>query len=212
MPIIPDQERDQALAALVESLDAGGVAVLPTDTVYGVAARAADADAVAELYRRKRRDPDVPVAVLVADPAQAERLWARSSTGRLRLVSGFWPGPLTVVDRRAVGIDWDLGGDPASLGARCPDHPLVRALAAEVGPLAASSANRSGEPPVVSASQAVDVLGGDLLVVDGGLLSGAPSAVVDLRDGFRLLRSGPLGEAELRATWEPPTMNTSEGE
>ena len=179
--------------------------------MYGIAARAEDATAVAELYRRKQRDPAVPVAVLVADAAQAERLWVPASAGRRRLVSAYWPGPLTVVDGRAAGIDWDLGGDPSSLGARCPDHPLVRALAADVGPLAVSSANRSGDPPVVSADQAATSLGGDLLVIDGGHLSGAPSAVVDLRDGFRLLRSGPLREAELRAAWEPPTMSSTEG-
>lgn len=211
MPIVPDQPPAPALAALVDRLDGGGLAVVPTDTVYGIAARAEDASAVTELYRRKQRDPAVPVAVLVADRAQAERLWVTASPGRRRLVAAFWPGPLTVVDRRAAGIDWDLGGDPSSLGARCPDHPLVRALAAEVGPLAVSSANRSGDPPVLSADQAVTSLGDDLLVIDGGPLSGAPSAVVDLRDGFHLLRSGPLGEPELRAVWEPPTMMTSEG-
>ena len=211
MPIVPGQPSAPALAVLIACLDAGGLAVVPTDTVYGIAARAEDADAVAELYRRKHRDPSVPTAVLVADAAQAERWWAPASAGRQRLIARYWPGPLTIVDRRRTGIDWDLGGDPSSLGARCPDYPLVRALATEVGPLAVSSANRSGDAPIVSAEHAATSLGSDLLVIDAGPLSGVASAVVDLRDGFRLRRPGPLSEAELRAAWEPPTMSSTEG-
>ncbi|MFA9565625.1 MAG: L-threonylcarbamoyladenylate synthase, partial [Acidimicrobiales bacterium] len=81
----------------------------------------------------------------------------------------------------------------------------------EVGPLAVSSANRSGDAPIVSAEHAATSLGSDLLVIDAGPLSGVASAVVDLRDGFRLRRPGPLSEAELRAAWEPPTMSSTEG-
>jgi tRNA threonylcarbamoyl adenosine modification protein (Sua5/YciO/YrdC/YwlC family) len=211
VPIIPSRPTADAVAALAERLDAGGVAVLPTDTVYGIAARAADGGGIAELYRRKGRDRDVATAVLVADPAQAEVLWAGRSPGRDRLTARYWPGPLTIVDHRADDLGWDLGGDPSSLGARCPDHPLVRRLAAEVGPLAVSSANRSGDPPVVQADQVPATLGNDLLVVDGGTLRGDPSTVVDLRDGLRLLRLGGLTEAELRAAWRPPTMSGTEG-
>lgn len=211
MAIISSRPIAAAVAALAERLDAGGVAVLPTDTVYGIAARAADPGGIAELYRRKGRDRDVPIAVLVADPTQADVLWAERSEGRDRLTTRFWPGPLTLVDRRAASLDWDLGGDPSSLGSRCPDHPLVRALASEVGPLAVSSANRSGEAPVVRAEQVAETLGEDLLVVDGGTRHGTPSTVVDLRYGFRVLRAGGLDEAELRAAWRPPTMSSTEG-
>ena len=211
MPIIPSRPIVDAVTALAERLEAGGVAVLPTDTVYGIAARAADGGGIAELYRRKGRERDVPIAVLVADPAQAEALWAGRSRGRNRLTTRYWPGPLTIVDHRADGLGWDLGGEPSSLGARCPDHPLVRRLAAEVGPLAVSSANRSGDPPVVRADQVPATLGEDLLVVDGGTLHGDPSTVVDLRDGLRLLRVGRLTEADLRAAWRPPTMSGTEG-
>ncbi len=211
MPIIPSRPVVAAVAALAEHLEAGGVVVVPTDTVYGIAARAGDTAGIAELYRRKGRDRDVATAVLVADPAQAERLWSDRSPGRARLTSQFWPGPLTIVDRRAEDLAWDLGGDPSSLGARCPDDALVRALAARVGPLAASSANRSGDTPVVQADRVAEVLGEDLVVADGGRLEGDASTVVDLREGFRLLRLGGLTEAELRAAWRPPTMSGTEG-
>lgn len=211
MPIIPSRPTAAALVALVERLDAGSVAVVPTDTVYGIAARADDPRGIAELFRRKEREHHVPIAVLVADAAQAEGLWSGRSEGRHRLTSSFWPGPLTIVDRRAADIDWDLGGDPSSLGARCPDDPLVRALAARVGPLAVSSANRSGDPPVIRANQVAATLGEDLLVVDGGTLNGDASTVVDLRSGLGLLRAGGLSEAELRAAWRPPTMSSTEG-
>lgn len=211
MPTIPSWPTSAAVETLTDRLVDGGVVVLPTDTVYGIAARAADADGVAELYRRKGRDPDVPTAVLVADPQQAEALWSGPSPARDRLTSRFWPGPLTLVDRRSAGLAWDLGGDPSSLGARCPDHALVRALAARVGPLAVSSANRSGDPPVVRADEVAAALGEDLLVADGGRLEGSPSTVVDLRNGFHVLRVGTATEAELRAAWRPPTMSGTEG-
>ncbi len=212
MPIIAAESFDDALAALIPHLQAGGAAVVPTDTVYGIAVRAEDAAALADLYRRKGRDRSVATAVLVADTASAEELWERPSAGRRRLTSTHWPGPLTIIDRRTRSIGWDLGGDRTSIGVRCPDEPLIRALAAAVGPLAASSANPSGAAPVTEIGQVGNSLGEGLVMVDAGTLGGSASTVVDVRDGCEVIRSGPITEAMLRATWAPPTMHRIEGE
>ena len=148
-----------AVAAAAAELRTGRHVVLPTDTVYGVAALPHDADAVAGLFDRKGRDAAKSVAVLVADPAQARAL----ADADLDALAGLWPGPLTVVVRRAADAVLHLGPEAEALGTvglRCPDHDLVRALAAEVGPLATTSANRSGEPSPPTAAEAAAVLGG----------------------------------------------------
>ena len=103
-----------------------------------------------------------------------------------------------MVTTRGVGFSARLGGDQATVGVRCPDHELVRALAAEVGPLAVTSANRSGRPTEADARSAAEALGGDLLVLDGGPCTGAPSTVVDVTaDPARVLRAGSIGREAL---------------
>ena len=186
-----------AVAAAAAELRAGRHVVLPTDTVYGVAALPHEADAVAGLFDRKGRDAAKSVAVLVADPAQAMAL----ADADLDVLAGLWPGPLTVVVRRAADAVLHLGPEAEVLGTvglRCPDHDLVRALAAEVGPLATTSANRSGEPSPPIAAEAAAVLGGDLLALDGGPCDGTPSTVVDLTVfPAVVLREGALDAAAL---------------
>ncbi|MBC8363968.1 MAG: threonylcarbamoyl-AMP synthase [Actinobacteria bacterium] len=188
---------DVAIAAA--ELRAGRPVVLPTDTVYGVAAPVGDAAAVADIFRRKGRDGAKPMAVLVADAAQAAVL----TDADLGILADFWPGPLTVVVRRAPGAELNLGPGVDRLdtvGLRCPDHDLIRALAAEVGPLATTSANRSGEATPTTAVEAAAGLGGDLLAIDGGLCNGVPSTVVDLTvEPARILREGAIGPAALNA-------------
>lgn len=162
-----------------EVLRGGGVVVLPTDTVYGLAAAADRPDAVARLFRLKGRAADVPVAVLCTDAAQALALAEEVPPDAARL-SRHWPGPLTLVLARRRDLDWRLGEPSATIGVRCPDHDLVRSIAALVGPLATTSANRHGSPTAPSAAQAAGSLTGPVdLVIDGGLLDGAPSTVVD---------------------------------
>ena len=196
-----------ALAAAVGRLRAAGVDVLPTETVYGVAAVATDPDAVEEVFVRKGRPSERLVAVLVADVDQARSL-AEVDDRFERLAAAVWPGPLTmVVPRRPdAGLTLGLTADegPATVGMRCPDHDLVRAIAAEVGPIATTSANRSGEPTPADAARAAEVLGGGLLAVDGGPCTGVPSTVLDLTvDPARILRLGSLGLDDLAAAGVP---------
>jgi len=194
-----------AVAAAVARLGEGGVVVLPTETVYGVAAVAADPAAVEEVFVRKGRPVERLVAVLVADVDQARSL-AEVDDRFERLAATLWPGPLTMVVRRRpeAGLTLGLEAGPATVGIRCPDHDLVRAIAAEVGPMATTSANRSGEPTPADAARAAEVLGGGLLAVDGGPCTGVPSTVLDLTvEPARILRLGSLGPAELAAAGVP---------
>ncbi|HCW00954.1 MAG: L-threonylcarbamoyladenylate synthase [Acidimicrobiales bacterium] len=182
-----------AVDAAVACLRAGGVVVLPTETVYGVAALADDSSAVAELFVRKGRPTDRRVAVLVADLDQARSL-AVVDERTIALAEVAWPGPLTMV------LPTVPGSDEATVGVRCPDHALVQAVATSVGPIATTSANRSGDPTPADAASAAASLGGDLLVLDGGRCTGMPSTVVDLTvDPAVILREGTVTVADLEA-------------
>jgi len=186
-----------AVASAVAALRAGRPVVLPTETVYGVAALPGDPGAVEELFERKGRPGERLVAVLVADLAAARRIAVVDATFEA-LAASFWPGPLTIVAQRLPEADLHLGDRSSTVGVRCPDHDLVRAILAEVGPMATTSANRSGQPTPMTAVEAADALGGDLLVLDGGRCEGSPSTVVDLTtDPARVLRPGAVRHAAL---------------
>lgn len=187
---------DPALVeALVAALRAGDPVVVPTDTVYGLAALPSVPGATAGLFALKDRRPDTPLAVLVADVAAARDAAAAWTPSLDRLADRFWPGPLTlVVARGPAAGDWELGGDPGTIGLRCPAHALVRAVAAEAGPIATTSANAHGRPTPSTATAAAATLTGPVAVVaDGGPLEGSASTVVDLTGPEPvLLREGPL--------------------
>jgi len=191
-------------------LRAGEAIVLPTDTVYGLAALPTVRGATDRLFALKGRGVDVPIAVLCRDVDQALTL---ADPGRVgpevrRIAERLWPGPLTLVLPRRPGPALALGHPATTVGVRCPDHDLVRALAAEVGPLATTSANRHGEttPPTAEAVvRGLGDLGGVALVVDGGPCAGAPSTVVDATGAsWRLLREGTVRLADVAAAAATP--------
>ena len=186
------------MALALDALRRGEVVGIPTDTVYGLAVIPSLDGAVDRLFIAKGRPASVPVAVLVADAEAAQSLCRSPLPGTL--VDRHWPGPLTLVVRRRADLDWDLGGDPTTIGVRCPDHALVRELCASVGPLATTSANLHGHPsPTSAAGVAEEMTGGPVaLVLDGGECAGAPSTVVDVRGGAPVvLREGALRESDL---------------
>lgn len=192
------------MGAVVAALRAGGAVVLPTDTVYGLVALPGDPVAADRLFDLKGRGADTPVAVLCADVDQALALVdpADAGPGGLRSVAErWWPGPLTLVARRRAGIVLHLGEPRTTVGLRVPDHPLVRAVAEVVGPIAATSANRHGEPTATTAAAAAAALGSGLaLVVDGGELTGAASTVIDTTaEPWRVLRAGDLPISDILA-------------
>ena len=155
--------------AVVEALLAGEVVAIPTDTVYGLVTTL---DAAHRLFEVKQRPADVDLPVLCGDRAQAQSLAADPLPD---LVDDGWPGPLTVVVRRAPTLTADLGAHRETVGLRVPDHPVPRELARRVGPLASTSANRHGEPPATTAAEIVL----PVMIIDGGVCNGTPSKVVD---------------------------------
>ena len=187
---------DRAAAVLL----AGGTVVLPTDTVYGLAALPSVPGATDQLVTLKARSVAQPFAVLVADVAQAQDLIEAPADHVAAWMAGLWPGPLTLVLRRsAAARTLVLGGDPHTIGVRCPDHAFVRELAAMVGPIATTSANRHGHPTPTSARAAAAALTGTVgLVVDGGVAGTVASTVVDATsETWRILRLGAIGQRRL---------------
>jgi tRNA threonylcarbamoyl adenosine modification protein (Sua5/YciO/YrdC/YwlC family) len=191
------------VARAAAALQGGLLVGLPTDTVYGLAAAAEVPGATDRLFAAKGRGGEVPVAVLCADADQALALADPDTLGDdvRRIAARIWPGPLTLVLRRRPDLAYALGEPVATIGVRCPDEPLVLALAAAVGPLATSSANRHGQPTPPTAAGVAEHFGADVaLVVDGGERTAPPSTVVDAAGPeWRVLREGGLTLADLRA-------------
>lgn len=185
-----------ATDAAIEAIQRGEIVVLPTDTVYGIAASAFDATALKAIFAVKNRPYDRHVAVLVADRLQAASL---IETSRLfdALAAAFWPGPLTLVATRRPDAVTAVGDD-TSVGVRCPDHWFVREVAKKVGPLATTSANTHGDSSPPTAAAVADILPMIGLIVDGGICDGEASTVVDVRTASPLvIRDGPISQADI---------------
>lgn len=200
-----DQASDIAKAAA--ALKGGGLVILPTETVYGLAADAANARAVAAVYEAKGRPAFNPLIAHVADVATARRI-ARFDDRAERLAARFWPGPLTLVlpiaDEAAVCDLARAGLD--TVAVRAPAHPLAHALLeAFGGPLVAPSANRSGRPSPTTLADAVEETGASAAAaLDGGPCAiGLESTVIALLDEPRLLRPGAVTRAEIEAVIGP---------
>jgi L-threonylcarbamoyladenylate synthase len=194
----------RAIGATVDALRAGDVVLMPTDTVYGIGVLPSVPGATSSLFALKGRPADVPLAVLVASLDQALDLVEPPSPAVERLVARWWPGPLTVVLARRADLEAELGGDGVTVGVRCPDHDFVRAVAAAVGPLAVTSANRHGRPTPATAQACAGELGDIGLVVDGGALDGIASTVVNGTDpGLPVLRPGPISQEDVEAAALP---------
>ena len=203
-----EEERAQGLDAAATALRRGELAVVPTDTVYGVAADAFNPGAVDALLAAKGRGRDMPVPVLVANPAMLTALVGELSPVAQSLVDAFWPGALTVVVRHTPHLSWDLGDARGTVAVRMPDDSLALDLITRTGPLAVSSANRSGHPPATTMLDARLQLGASVAVyLDGGPRpSAVPSSIVDLTgEEPRLLREGALSAETLRDHGVVPT-------
>jgi len=180
------------------ALAAGEVVAVPTDTVYGLAVDPRLPGAVDRVFALKKRPESFQLPVLIADPTGFMDL-AEATPPALRLISRYWPGPLTVVLPRRADVTFDLGGDPATIGLRCPASSLLRELLRRTGPLAVTSANRHGEAPRHSAGEVREHFGaGVRVVLDGGRCDGSPSTVISLADaGLKCLREGALAFADI---------------
>ena len=190
----PDR-RKAAVAAALAALHGGKPVGVPTDTVYGLAADAANADAVQHLFELKERPSDRSIAVLVADLAVAETLVELTAQAR-RLADRFWPGPLTIVALRQPGAPTHLGTG-ATIGVRLPDDDIMQAIAAS-GSLAVTSANLHGGPTPSTAQGVAELFPTLGLVIDGGPRPGASSTVVDMTGVIPVvLREGPVSLDEI---------------
>lgn len=192
--------RSSGISAAVSAVRGGRLVVLPTDTVYGVGADAFDPAAVAALLAAKGRGRDMPVPVLVGSWQTIDGLAFVVPDAARELISAFWPGALSIVVAQAPSLLWDLGEGNGTVMVRMPLHPVAIELLREVGPLAVSSANISGQPPAVTADDARHQLG-DLVEI---YLDAGPSAqqtastIVDLTKATpRILREGPVTTREI---------------
>jgi len=195
-----EDAREEGIRTAIGALRAGELVVCPTDTVYGVAADAFNVAATGAIFRIKDRPRALPLPVLVSRPRQA---WAVSSevpSGASELAAAFWPGALTMILPQGTDLDWDLGDARGSIALRIPNHPVLLELLERVGPVAATSANRTGEPTPPTVSEIETMFGAEVAVyLDGGPASGdAGSTIVDLSKGDpTLIREGPITSAEL---------------
>jgi tRNA threonylcarbamoyl adenosine modification protein (Sua5/YciO/YrdC/YwlC family) len=188
----------ERVAAAVAALREGLAIVIPTDTVYGLAADPVRPGATARLFEAKGRPTRVQLPVLVDSIEQADSVGTVDERAR-RLMERFWPGGLTVVVRRRPGVDLELGDDTGTVGVRCPDHPVARRLCAEAGPLAATSANLHGRDTPATAPEVAALFGDAVaVVVDGGRCEGQPSTVVDCTGtDVVLLREGAVAWSDV---------------
>ena len=195
--IVADDGPGRALA--IGALEAGRLVALPTDTVYGIGVALQAPGGIERLFAAKGRPPEKGVVLLVADHRQVAEV-AEPNAAFEVLAAAFWPGGLTLIARARddASLPAALTGGAPTVGLRLPAHDAPRALAAALGPLPVTSANRSGEPDALDAPGVLAALGGapDLaLILDGGPARiGAPSSVVDCSvSPPRLLRVGALG-------------------
>ena len=182
-----------AIAAAVDALRQGDIIGIPTDTVYGLAADPWHSGASDRLFLVKGRPRNVELPVFVAGRDQAMDLAEALPDTAAALMAEFWPGALTIVVPRRADLAADLGEDDATIGLRCPAHPVPLELCRRFGPYATTSANRHGQPPVTDAAVLARDLPGVELVLDAGACSGEPSTVVDATGEVpKLLRAGSI--------------------
>lgn len=210
--------RDPAAAAATQAIHQAGRALadgelvgMPTETVYGLAARADDDAAVAKIFAAKGRPADHPLIVHVPDVGSAQVFAADWPAVAQQLAARFWPGPLTLIVPRMPGVAGASAGGQDSIGLRCPSHPVAQALLREAKALgvpgvAAPSANRFGRISPTRAAHVVEEFGDTLLVLDGGDCEvGIESSIVDCSRGRPvLLRPGVLTRRQLETAAGQP--------
>ena len=191
----------EAIASALDVLRRGGLVAFPTDTVYGVGAMAFDPAAIERIYTAKGRDATKALPILLAELAGLAEVAQALPPKVLRLAGSFWPGPLTLVVHKLAAVPMSISRD-GTVGVRVPNHPIAIALLRGVGPLAATSANRSGEADPLTAEDVAAGLEDQVdLILDGGRAAGGrPSTVVDCTvNPPTLVREGPVSFAEILA-------------
>ncbi len=211
--ILPGQD-PAAIERAVQTLAAGELLGLPTETVYGLAADALRDEAVAKIFVAKGRPADHPLIVHVASQAQVPLFASEVPAFAQRLMDAFWPGPLTLILPRLPGVATASAGGQASIGLRCPSHPLAQALlqacaAAGMPGLSAPSANQFGRVSPTTARHVQGEFGDALLILDGGECEvGIESTIVDCTRGAPvLLRPGQITRTQIEAVCGQPLQD-----
>lgn len=202
-----EQGREGGIAAAAAALRAGQLVVVPTDTVYGVAADAFDETAVAALMESKGRGREMPPPVLIPSTRTIDGLATQVPSYARRLIDAFWPGALTIIVRAQASLMWDLGDNNGTVALRMPDDALALMLLSETGPLAVTSANRTGQPAARTVVEAATALGPAVEVyLDGGPSAGGlPSTIVDCTGAEPVvLRHGAICDEDLFAALKDP--------
>ena len=200
MPEVLSADDDTAVPRAVEALQNGQLVVVPTDTVYAVVADAFQNGATQRLLGIKRRGREVPLSLLIRNPRQVIGLASDIPETAERLMASYWPGPVALVLPEQPEMPWDLGYTSDAITLRMPAHDLVLAIAAEVGPLACSAANRRGDlvPTTVEEAE-VHMDGAVELFIDGGPCAPALTTIVDCtRDEVHVLREGLVSTGDVR--------------
>ncbi|RAU95130.1 L-threonylcarbamoyladenylate synthase [Mycolicibacter senuensis] len=195
-------QRAAGIAAAIDAVRGGRLAVLPTDTVYGVGADAFNVAGVTALLAAKRRGRDMPVGVLVGSWHSIDGLALVVPDTARELIRAFWPGALSVIVNQAPSLHWDLGDARGTVMVRMPLHPVALEVLTAVGPMAVSSANISGGAPAVDAAAAHRQLGEtvDVYLDAGAAEQGEASTIVDLTGPApRIVRTGPVSAEQVGA-------------
>ena len=195
-------DRERGIEAAVAAAKRGDLVVLPTDTLYGLGCDAFKKHSVSALLRAKGRGRDMPVAVLIGSAKTLDGLVHRVPKAARALAEAFWPGGLTVIVNHATSLKWDLGDTGGTVALRMPLHPVALEVLREVGPMAVSSANKTGEPRDGHRRGGQAQLGYSVKVyLDAGPLPGRGSLVHRRSHGggARLLRAGAVPVERLRA-------------
>ena len=202
--MIIDGSNSASIGQAADVIAAGGLVGLPTETVYGLAADAANEVAVAKIFAAKGRPSEHPLIVHVADAASASRFASQIPDFAQKLMDAFWPGPLTLILPRRSEVAAAAAGGQNSVGLRCPSHPVALALlkacaARGIHGLAAPSANQFGRVSPTTAAHVQGEFGDDLLILNGGACSvGIESTIVDCSRGVPvLLRPGVLTATQI---------------
>lgn len=199
-------EREEGIAAATSAIRRGGLVVLPTDTVYGLGADAFEPASVRRLLAAKGRGRNMPPPVLVSAASTLDALAVAVPAYARELVEQLWPGPLTVVCKQQPSLQWDLGDTRGTVAVRMPDHEVALEVLARTGPLAVSSANRTGMDPARDADEVESMLGESVeVILDGGpAAGGVPSTIVDVTGTPpRVLRVGAVPLERLREILGP---------
>ena len=190
------------IAEAAQVIKSGGLVAVPTETVYGLAGNGLDAAAVARIYEVKGRPGQKPLSLMVSGAADMKKYWTDVPWGARVLAEKYWPGPLTLVMTSASGIPEIVTAGGPTVGLRCPDHPLTLELLEQTGlPLAAPSANPSGEESPKTAEKVMEYFDGRIdAVIDGGeCVLGVESTIIDFSTSpCTLIRKGaiPMDEIE----------------